>query len=155
MRRNPDPIVTRLETSPFFNNFSETEIDTLAKNDSAFVTFRKESFICKEGDIDQAVFIILSGQVQVSKKTSFGQANIINLKTGSIFGEISLLRKDKRISNVQALEETMVCKLTPEQIKKMNVQLQVKIKGQILNLVIKRYEILCDKYAELVNLKSY
>jgi len=142
--------LNRLEVSPFFSEFTNMEKSELAKDSMAFETFPAESFICHEGRIDQVVYIILSGAVQVSKKTPSGETGIIKLKTGSIIGELSLLRKGKRVSSVQALEKTIVYKLTPFQLKTMNVHLQVKIKGQILKLVIRRYEVLCEKYSELV-----
>ena len=151
---NDSTRISKLEASPFFANFTKTEIKELAKDSTAFENFVAGSYICAEGDLEQALFIILSGEAQVVKRTPNGQTGIVKLKTGSIVGELSLLRKGKRVSDVKALKETMVYKLTPEQIKAKNIQLQVKIKSQILNLVIRRYESLCEKYSELLNLHS-
>jgi len=146
--------ISKLEASPFFVNFTKTEIKGLAKDSTAFANFHSGSYICAEGDWEQALFIILNGAAQVVKRTPNGKTCIVKLNTGSIVGELSLLRKGKRVSDVQALEDTMVYKLSPEQIRAMNIQLQVKIKSQVLNLVIRRYESLCEKYSELLNLHS-
>jgi CRP/FNR family cyclic AMP-dependent transcriptional regulator len=138
-----------LEMSPFFASFTETEREELARDSSGFSTYNENSTLCIEGDVDQALFIILSGEVLVFKNTPNGEISIVKLKTGSIIGELSLLRKGERISSVKAIEKTMAFKLTPEQIKNFNLQLQIKIKNQILRLVIRRYENLCEKYSTL------
>ncbi|KMP11861.1 hypothetical protein UZ36_02765 [Candidatus Nitromaritima sp. SCGC AAA799-C22] len=143
-----------LGISPFFTDFTEAEREELAKDSSGFVDYREDASICHEGDIDRSLFIILSGGVLVYKKTSDGEVAIVNLKAGSIIGELSLLRKGKRVSSVKATEKTMAYKLTPEQIKRMSIRLQIKIKSQVLKLVIRRYENLCEKYSELLKLKA-
>ena len=67
------------------------EIETLA---AAFVTseetYESGDIIIEEGNKGDWVYVVLEGQVKVTKKTSAGMLTIGILKRGAIFGEMSL-----------------------------------------------------------------
>lgn len=56
--------------------------------------------LCKQGEVDRRVFIIVMGEVEVSEGTKDNQVILAHLKRGEVFGEISALFDSPRISNV-------------------------------------------------------
>ncbi|MEJ2182609.1 MAG: cyclic nucleotide-binding domain-containing protein [Nitrospirota bacterium] len=58
--------------------------------------------ICKEGEKGNAMYVIQSGKVQITKKTPTGQMNIATLGSGEIFGEMALFDKLERSATVTA-----------------------------------------------------
>ena len=65
--------------------------------------------ICKEGDIGNACYVIIEGQVKVSK----GGISVANLGVGDCFGEMALVvSQGKRTATVQALTELSVLEIS-------------------------------------------
>ncbi len=139
-----------LEQTPFFEGFPAAELRELAKERVYFKKFRDKELIIEEGDFDQALFIILKGSVTITKDNKVNEINIAKLNAGCVFGELSLLRKARRNSNVKANGPTVTLTLRPDTIAKMNPALQAKVKNKVLKLVLHRYEHMCEKYTELI-----
>ncbi len=74
--------------------------------------------ICKEGEIGDAVYFILTGRVQVSKFLELGTQHLLNeLHTGQFFGELALVEDRPRMASVDALEETVLLVITKEEFQ--------------------------------------
>lgn len=56
--------------------------------------------LCKQGENDRRVFILIMGEVEVSEGNDNNKVVLSHLKRGEIFGEISALFESERISNV-------------------------------------------------------
>lgn len=56
--------------------------------------------LCRQGENDRRVFIIIMGEVEVSEGSEDNKVVLSHLKRGEIFGEISALFEPERISNV-------------------------------------------------------
>ena len=56
-------------------------------------TYQSGDVIIEEGSKGDWVYIVLEGQVKVTKRTSVGMLTIDVLKKGSIFGEMALFGK--------------------------------------------------------------
>ena len=56
--------------------------------------------LCKQGENDRRVFIIVMGEVEISEGSDENKVVLAHLKRGEVFGEISALFDSPRISNV-------------------------------------------------------
>lgn len=56
--------------------------------------------LCKQGESDRRVFIIVMGEVEISEGGDGNEVVLAHLKRGEVFGEISALFDSPRISNV-------------------------------------------------------
>ncbi|MBU1218817.1 cyclic nucleotide-binding domain-containing protein [Myxococcota bacterium] len=75
-------------------------------------TYDPGEYIVREGDTGTSLFVILQGQVNVTKLTSGGEENLISsLKAGDFFGEFALLADHRRHASIVTLTETKVIEI--------------------------------------------
>lgn len=60
-------------------------------------------YIYRQGDIAQAFYIVLSGEVEIARMSENKNWVVANLGAGEYFGEVSLLSGERRSSSVRAL----------------------------------------------------
>ncbi|MBS5884638.1 MAG: Crp/Fnr family transcriptional regulator [Clostridium sp.] len=103
---------------PIFESLSEEELDRI-------ISVRKHMFLKKgeslflEGDKVSKLFIISEGMIKISKSTSTGKEQIINILTvGDFLGESNILG-DTLESNVSAIavKNTELCTISREDLK--------------------------------------
>jgi len=70
--------------------------------------FDKDEVIIKENDIDESLYLIESGKVQVYKKSDKGEIILAYLTSGSFFGEMALIDEKPRSASIRAHEKTLV-----------------------------------------------
>lgn len=75
------------------------------------VIIRKNEDIVTEGESGDAMFVIVSGAVEVWTKRSGKKIVLATLREGDFFGEISLITGETRTATVTALKETRLMKL--------------------------------------------
>ena len=59
--------------------------------------------ICRQGDLAQSFYIILSGRVQVFRRQNGQETEVATLGPGEYFGEIALLKEVRRTASIRAL----------------------------------------------------
>lgn len=98
---------------PIFMALSKEQLSTLAKL-VAHRTFPRGTVIIREDDTDAALYIILKGQVSVTKRGPAGQDDLklATLDEGDFFGEMALLDGAPRSASVTALTPTECLLLT-------------------------------------------
>ena len=70
--------------------------------------FQKEETVLEEGTKGTSAFIILSGAVEVLKKSGKKEVPVATLGEGQVFGEMGLIEDRPRSANVRALSELKV-----------------------------------------------
>jgi CRP/FNR family cyclic AMP-dependent transcriptional regulator len=95
-----------LIADPLFNSFSASEIDILARAMSTSHYPDGHVFI-KEGERGDAFYLILDGEVSVTRKsaTERGAEHIRTLGPGELFGLIALVDHGKRAATCTAIGE--------------------------------------------------
>ena len=64
--------------------------------------------LCKQGEVDRRVFIIVMGEVEISEGEGGNEVVLAHLKRGEVFGEISALFESPRISNVRVTKPSVI-----------------------------------------------
>lgn len=112
--------------------------------------------IISEGEFDNCLFVLLYGDVIVTKNIpshegtdSPSQAMLAKLSPGALFGEIALISKHPRTSNVTAVGETVVIKISRKDMEMLPPLLSNKIQSMLIELLVKRLESLNAKMSEL------
>jgi len=137
-------ILELMESIPFFADFNQEERKYVAGLEAQILKFWPSDVIIKEGDIDDAFFVVLKGAVFVSKRKPHDVV-LAKLKTGSVFGEIAFVGKRARTTYVIADGDVIALKINLEQISKLKPIIQSKIKDQLIGILADRLDIMNDQ----------
>ena len=107
-------VLACLKNIPTFSEVAEAELSALA-DCATRRNYPKNNLIINEGDPAGPLFIILSGKVRVFLDSEAGKTVTLSVqKSGSYFGELSLLDDQPRSASIITLEPTF-CALIPKQ----------------------------------------
>lgn len=102
-----------LKKVPFFAKVDPARLKLLAFT-SERVNFKPDQFLCKQGDIGDAAFIILEGHADVLLETDDGPLKVASFGPNDIVGEIAILIDVPRTATVKATENTTTLKITKD-----------------------------------------
>jgi CRP-like cAMP-binding protein len=88
-------------TSPLFADLAREERRSLLKSFQSQAVHAGDIMI-EEGEAGRGLFLVLRGDFEVSRKMPDGQQRLAMLKSGDVFGEISLLREQPTNATVSA-----------------------------------------------------
>ena len=91
--------------------------------------------LCKQGESDRRVFIIVMGEVEVSEGSNDNQVVLAYLKRGEVFGEISALFNSARITNVRVTRPTVLLIIPGDSFEKI-----ITGRSALYNAVLERYK---------------
>ncbi len=157
-----DSITQFVNTVSFFKGFSDAEKEKLIIRADCFEKYRQEDVIFKQGDIGDTLFLVLQGEVvltrlgtikveegRVSLKEEFDK-KITTLEPGSIFGEISMLTESRR--NVSARvesEQVVVMKVTKKLIDSLGHHTQIKFHRELLLSLATHLDAMNSQFVDL------
>jgi CRP-like cAMP-binding protein len=103
LTRSKRALLTTLSKVPYFDELQETELLYLVRQGYP-QTVPPLQFVCREGDVANSFYIILSGKVEV---LSLAQKKHISvLYEGDFFGEIALFIGTPRVATCRTLTES-------------------------------------------------
>lgn len=65
-----------------------------------------DDYLCREGDLGEELFVLVHGEVEVSKQVDGAPHVLRTLHGGDHLGELAILREQPRSASVRALTET-------------------------------------------------
>ena len=107
-KKDDDQIKNDVAKTVFFQDFSRKEL-TIVLNQTTTRSFKTGERVFFEGDPGQAVYIILSGAVQITKNAK-KPIVLATLTKGMFFGELSLVDTAIRSASASIIEDaTLLC----------------------------------------------
>ena len=91
--------------------------------------------LCKQGERDRRVFIIVMGDVEISEGSGENQVVLTHLKRGEVFGEISALFDSPRISNVKVTKPSVILIVPGDVFEKL-----ITGRSALYNAILERYK---------------
>ena len=134
-----------LDSIRFFKSFSDDEKRRLSNIKNIYLRFLPGEPIILEGQIEQALYVVLKGNAVVNKNGLEGLI-ISCLGPGSVFGEISLIQEQPRTTNVIAEGEVVVMKMEKATVETLDDALQKKFNEQLIRVLVERLEEMNQKY---------
>jgi len=112
-------IAVLLKRVPFFRSFSEELLEELAEIGKIERQERSVT-VFSEGDEPDCLYLILSGSVEVQKRTVDGQdVGIVTFQMGDFFGEMALVDGAPRSATVRTLEPCEFYMITRDKFTEM------------------------------------
>ena len=134
-----------LKKVKFFKNFSSSELAEVIKM-TQWLRYESSETIITEGDIEDCFYIVISGEVQVTKHG----IPLAVLKPGECFGEMAYLATHKRTATIQAKRSTILIKLNASIIAQTSISTQLRFYKVFSHTLIERLshasELLSQKY---------
>jgi CRP-like cAMP-binding protein len=97
----------RLKDVPFFSSMSEQDLAALAEQTDE-TRVAAGTVLAREGDLGDEFFVIESGTAEVTR----GGAPIAKLGAGDFFGEVALIREERRTATVTATSPMVLIVMT-------------------------------------------
>jgi len=146
-----DTITKFIKKIPFFKVFNDKELFKLVGRQKVFKNCSKGEYIFKEGDDGSSLFVILLGRLQLIKSYEKGNESIIlELKTGTVFGEVAMLTKNKRNLDARASSDRVVAmEFKLDFVGKMLPSIQTNFHKQLLYILATNLDTMNMRYAEL------
>jgi CRP-like cAMP-binding protein len=107
-----------MATSPLFKPFNRMQQRDLLRRFTSH-DVAPNTVVINEGEEGRGLFVVLAGDLDVSRKTSDGTVPLGTLKTGDVFGEMALLRNARTTATVVAQRPATVLFLAREYIAKI------------------------------------
>lgn len=96
-----------------------------------FIKYKRQQFIYMPDDSATHIYMVVNGKVKVGHYLEDGEEVLSAiLTTGEIFGELAMAGEERRKDFAQAMEETVICPLTIDELKMLmydNKDLSFKI----------------------------
>ena len=134
-----DNLLKLMDNVPFFKEMDNAEREGLLAYEKHWMQFKPQEKILKEDEMDYGFFVLLEGKVSVLRGEPT-EVSLTQLAPGALFGEITMKAQRPRTSSIEADEEVTVFKVDALLIDKLSHGLIIKIKDQIIDLVITRLD---------------
>ena len=128
-----------MDETPFFKEMDKADRENLVTHKNQWVQFKAKEKILEEDEVDYGFFVLLEGQVSVMRSKP-AELSLAQLVPGAIFGEITLKAKRPRTSSIEADNDVTVFKVDSQLLDKVSPEIIIKIKDQIIDLVITRLD---------------
>jgi serine/threonine protein kinase len=125
----------KLRSLPFFREFRDAELWEVLRA-AVWEQHARDENLLLEGEIGQAFFIIVSGQVKVVK-----DGKLLNvLKEGDCFGEMAYLSGDRarRSASIISVSEVQLLKIAAAQLEALSEGCQLRFNREFLRTLIER-----------------
>lgn len=136
---NKDKLLKLMDGIPFFREMDEADRENLLTHKKHWVQFKPQETILKEDEVDYGFYVLLEGKVSVMRSKP-AEVSLAQLVPGSIFGEITMKAKRPRSSSIEADNEVTLFKVDSQLMEQLSPELTIKIKDQIIDLVITRLD---------------
>lgn len=110
--------VETLRQIPLFAKVDPSKIKLLAFT-SERVTFQPGDFICQQGEMGDAAYVIMNGQADVMVNTPSGPITVATMKKNDVVGEIAILINIPRTATIKAASELTTLRITKDQFLRM------------------------------------
>lgn len=96
--------------------------------------------VLREGEVPDAMFIVLQGELRVAAERLGGEsADVGALRPGAVFGEIGVLTGEPRTATVTAVDEVWLMRLEADDVRGV-IRDYPEITGDLMRLGLQRSE---------------
>jgi CRP-like cAMP-binding protein len=105
----------RLKSLPFFSSMSEQDLAALAEQTEE-ISVAAGTVVAREGDLGDRFFVIESGAAEVTRDGT----PVAKLGAGDFFGEVALIREERRTATVTATSAMVLIVMTGSSFRSLD-----------------------------------
>jgi CRP-like cAMP-binding protein len=157
MNSEINPLMKLMNKISFFDEFSNKEKNILIERVGIFKKYEKIGYnLFSEGGKGESMFVVLEGVVNVVRGSLKGDrvkpVVLATLKKGSVFGEISLLSKQRRTTGaITASSLVILMEIDQKTLESFDISMRELFHTQMISILIRRLDEMNRKY---INIKS-
>ena len=146
MNSKNNPLMEPINQTPFFDEFSNKEKNTLIDRVGLFKKYEKSGYtIFSDGGKGHSMFVILEGVINITRANLKGDKEkpfvLAKLKKGSVFGEISLLGNQKRTTGaITGSSPVIVMEIDKKTIESFDLSMRELFYKQMILILIRRLD---------------
>ncbi len=106
----PAAIAERLRDTPLFGGLDDEQLNRLVQM-GEIVDLAPDEVLIREGDTADAMYVVLDGQLEVTKQSGTSQIPLAQVGPGALQGEMGALEGGRRLASVRALEDAEVLRI--------------------------------------------
>jgi signal transduction histidine kinase len=105
-----DAIIERLRQTPLFGGLDDAQMDRLVEH-GEIVDLAAGTPLIREGEQADALFVVLDGEMEVTKRAGRSDIPVARVGPGSLQGEIAALEGGRRLASVTAATDAEVLRI--------------------------------------------
>ena len=109
-------IAQRLRDTPLFGGLDDEQLEKLVAS-GEIVDLANGDVLIQEGDIADALYVVLEGELEVTKQSGNSEIPLAQVGPGSLQGEIAALEGGRRLASVRAITESEVLRIPVDAIR--------------------------------------
>ena len=155
MNSKVSPLINCINQVPFFDEFTKADKEKLVERSGIFKKYEKIGYsLFSDGGKGQSMFVILEGVINITRANLKGDKEqsfvLAKLKKGSVFGEISLLGNQKRMTGAStASSPVIVMEIDKTTIESFDLSLRELFYKQMISILIRRLDEMNKKLMNL------
>ena len=145
-----------LRNIPMFSNIEPSKLKLLAFT-SERLTFQKGQLICEQGDMDDSMYVIVGGDVDVIVDLPTGPLTVASMRKNDFFGELALLCDVPRTATIQATSELTTLRISKDLFYRLATefpQMAIEVMRVIAQRLVKTTSDLQQTKNELAEIKA-
>jgi signal transduction histidine kinase len=113
-----DSIVERLRDTPLFGGLDETQLHRLVEM-GEIIDLAPGDFLIREGEQADALYVVLAGEMDVTKRAGRSEIPVARVGPGSLQGEIAALEGGRRLASVAAIGAAEVLRIPVSAVREL------------------------------------
>jgi signal transduction histidine kinase len=109
-------IAQRLRDTPLFGGLDDEQLERLVAF-GEIVDLATGDVLIHEGDVADALYVVLEGELEVTKQSGTSEIPVAQVGPGSLQGEIAALEGGRRLASVRAITESEVLRIPVDAIR--------------------------------------
>ncbi len=114
-------ILRILEELPMFSHLS-TELLNMIVTRSQLKIYKKDAPVIIQGDIGTHLYVLVTGQLQVRKRSPGFSAYLSAIFPVSIFGEVAVIEETRRSADVIAIEDSIIFEVPARMLREISAE---------------------------------
>jgi signal transduction histidine kinase len=109
-------IAQRLRDTPLFGGLDDEQLSRLVES-GEIVDLANGEVLIQEGDVADALYVVLEGELEVTKQSGNSEIPLAQVGPGSLQGEIAALEGGRRLASVRAITGSEVLRIPVDAIR--------------------------------------